>query len=96
MSVAGTWLWYDEFKAGSRAELGSYAFTRDNIIGFAGKYDPQGFHVDEEAAAKSHFGGLCASGWHTAAAYMKCCAAYNFAGCDAARARGIGLPPLGP
>ena len=63
---------------------------------FAGKFDPQAFHIDEAAAAKTHFGALCASGWHTAAAYMKCCAAFNFAGCDAASQSGKDLPPLGP
>jgi acyl dehydratase len=96
MSVAGTWLWFDEFEPGTRAKLGSYTFDAAAIKSFAGKYDPQAFHIDEAAAAKTHFGGLCASGWHTASAYMKCCAAHNFAGCDAAKANGKKLPPLGP
>lgn len=96
MSVAGTWLWFEEFESGIRANLGTYAFDHRDITTFAKKYDPQPFHIDEAAATASHFGGLCASGWHTAAAYMKCCAEYNFAGCDAAKARGVVLPPLGP
>jgi acyl dehydratase len=96
MSVAGTWLWFDEFADGTEAELGSYHFTAGNITTFARKFDPQGFHLSNEAASKTHFGAQCASGWHTAAAYMKCCAAYNFAGCDAAAANGKDLPPLGP
>ncbi len=96
MSVAGTWLWFDEFQPGSKVELGSFAFNRDNIIAFAGKFDPQPFHLSEQAGAQSHFGGLCATGLHTAAVYMKCCAAYNLAGCNAAAAHGNALPPLGP
>ncbi len=96
MSVAGTWMWYDEFETGTRTELGTYKFDRNRMIAFAGKFDPQIFHIDEAAAARSHFCGLCASGWHTAAAYMKCCAAYNFAGCDEAQSVGKTLPPLGP
>ena len=51
--------------------VGSYKFTRDRIIEFATLYDPQPFHMDEEAARKSLFGGLCASGWHTASVWMK-------------------------
>ena len=96
MSVAGTWLWFDEFEAGTCHELGAYTFDRDNCIAYATKYDPQPFHLDDQAAAQSHFGALCASGWHTAAAYMSCCAAYNFAGCDKAAAEDRNLPPLGP
>lgn len=96
MSVAGTWLWFEEFETGTRSELGSYLFDQDNITRFARKFDPQDFHLSDDAARKTHFGALSASGWHTAAAYMKCCAAHNFAGCDAARAAGKVMPPLGP
>ncbi|NNE23203.1 MAG: MaoC family dehydratase [Rhizobiales bacterium] len=96
MSVAGTWQWFDEFETGQKAVLGSYTFDAANVTDFAGRFDPQPFHLDADAAAKTHFGALCASGWHTAAAYMKCCAAHNFAGCDTAKANGRDLPPLGP
>lgn len=96
MSVAGTWLWFDEVMPGARAELGSYRFTGENITAFARKFDPQAFHLDDEAARNTHFGALCASGWHVSAAYMRCCADHNFAGCDAAEAAGKELPPLGP
>jgi acyl dehydratase len=51
-------------------ELGAVTFTAEDIKRFARKYDPQPFHVDEAAARVSHFGGLCASGWHTASAFM--------------------------
>jgi acyl dehydratase len=56
---------------GARRELGSFTFTADEIKRFAWKYDPQPFHMDEEAAKRSHFGGLVASGWHTASVFMK-------------------------
>lgn len=51
-------------------DLGAYPFSAAAIVAFAEAYDPQAFHLDEAAARRSHFGGLCASGWHTAAAYM--------------------------
>ena len=59
------------FRLGEAVEIGSYEFTPEAIKAFARKYDPQPFHVDEDAAKKSVFGGLCASGWHTAATWMK-------------------------
>lgn len=65
-------LFLDEVQAGTAYELGTYRFTRENILHFARKYDPQPFHVDDEAAAKGPFGRLAASGWHTSAAWMKC------------------------
>ena len=61
----------DEMNVGDQSELGSYHFGAEEIIRFARTYDPQPFHVDPEAAKRSLFGGLCASGWHTAAAWMK-------------------------
>ncbi|TVR05709.1 MAG: dehydratase, partial [Salinarimonadaceae bacterium] len=63
--------WFEDVVVGSTTDLGSYAFTEQNIVDFARRYDPQPFHLDREAAARTHFGGLCASGWHTAAAWMK-------------------------
>ena len=56
---------------GERNELGSHTFTAEEIIRFAKKYDPQPFHIDEAAARASVLGGLCASGWHTAAVWMR-------------------------
>lgn len=56
---------------GVRLELGSHEFTAAEIRRFAAKYDPQPFHLDENAARHSVFGGLCASGWHTAAMWMR-------------------------
>jgi len=49
----------------------TYEVTREEVLEFAGKYDPQPFHLDDEAAAKTHFGRLSASGWHTAAMTMR-------------------------
>jgi acyl dehydratase len=60
------------FRLGEVVDLGSHKFEPEAIKAFARKYDPQPFHVDEEAATHSVFGRLCASGWHTAAAWMRC------------------------
>ena len=61
---------------GTRIETGTLLFTADDIIRFARKFDPQPFHVDAEAAKDYVFGGLCASGWHTCAGWMKTFMAY--------------------
>ena len=63
------------FGIGVTTTLGSHKFEPEAIKAFARKYDPQPFHVDEGAARRSVFGRLCASGWHTAATWMK----YNLA-----------------
>jgi len=62
---------FEEVEIGAAAILGEHTFTREEIIAFAQAFDPQPFHVDEEAARRSQFGALCASGWHTAATWMK-------------------------
>ncbi len=64
-------MWFEDIVIGTRRDLGTYTFTEDEIIAFAKKYDPQPFHIDPEAAKQSMFGGLIASGWHTAAIWMK-------------------------
>jgi len=56
---------------GARAELGTHVFSEDGILRFARRFDPQPFHVDAEKAKASVLGGLCASGWHTAAVWMR-------------------------
>ncbi|MGH3099325.1 MAG: MaoC family dehydratase [Streptosporangiales bacterium] len=63
--------YWEDFAAGQVYELGSTTVTAEEIIEFASRWDPQPFHVDAEAAAASSFGGLCASGWHTVAMYMR-------------------------
>jgi acyl dehydratase len=60
-------LYFEDFEVGKTRQAGSRTVTREEILEFARKFDPQPFHVDEEAARRSPFGGLIASGWHTAA-----------------------------
>jgi acyl dehydratase len=59
------------FRLGETIRLGTHTFGADEIKDFARKYDPQPFHLDEAMAAKSVFGRLCASGWHTCAMWMR-------------------------
>lgn len=61
----------EDFHPGQVIELGSRVITREAIIAFAGEFDPQPFHLDEEAARRSLYGGLLASGWHTASMFMR-------------------------
>ncbi|MGB7406116.1 MAG: MaoC family dehydratase [Pacificimonas sp.] len=60
----------EDMVVGTKASFGHYDVTRDEVVEFASKYDPQAFHLDDEAAAKTHFGRLSASGWHTCAMTM--------------------------
>jgi acyl dehydratase len=55
----------EDFPAKHRQELGHTAITREQIVGFASQFDPQPFHLEDEAARQTPFGALCASGWHT-------------------------------
>ena len=61
---------WEDLPVGSTLDIGSITVDRDEVIEFASKYDPQPFHLDEDAAAKSMFGKLSASGWHTCAMAM--------------------------
>ena len=63
--------YFEDFAPGQVYRLGSYEMTEEEILAFAGKYDPQPFHTDPERAKDSIFGGLIASGWHTASVYMR-------------------------
>ncbi|MFB6250402.1 MAG: MaoC family dehydratase [Halobellus sp.] len=63
--------YYEDIEVGSTASFGSYEVTAEEIKSFAAQYDPQPFHIDEEAAAESMFGELVASGWHTMAMCMR-------------------------
>lgn len=63
-------VWFEDVEVGARESFGRYAVTRDEVVAFAEKYDPQPFHLSEEAAAKTYFGRLSASGWHTCAMTM--------------------------
>ena len=62
--------YFEDIEVGSKASFGNYEVTRDEVIAFAQKYDPQPFHLSDEAAAETHFGRLSASGWHTCAMTM--------------------------
>lgn len=63
-------MYWDDLVPGQEVEMGSVAVTREEVIAFAERYDPQPFHLSDEAAAQTHFGRLAASGWHTAAMVM--------------------------
>jgi len=59
--------YFEDFVEGQALELGSRRVELEEAIAFAREYDPQPFHVDPEAASRTPFGGLIASGWHTLA-----------------------------
>ena len=63
-------IYFEDLVVGSETDFGSYQVTREEVLEFARKYDPQPFHLSDEEAAKTHFGRLSASGWHTAAMTM--------------------------
>lgn len=63
-------IYFEDIEVGAVNRFGNYAVTREEVIEFAQKYDPQPFHLSDEAAAQTHFGRLSASGWHTAAMTM--------------------------
>lgn len=64
-------LYYEDIEIGVVRRFGNKAVTREEVVEFAEKYDPQPFHLDDDAAAKTHFGRLSASGWHTGAMAMR-------------------------
>ena len=63
--------YFEDFAPGQIIELGRHTITKDEIVAFARQFDPQVFHLDEEAAKKTIFGGLIASGWHTGSLMMR-------------------------
>src|SRR4249919_1376974 len=82
--------YFDDIAVGDATEFGHYDVTREEILEFARKYDPQPFHLSDEAAAKTHFGRLAASGWHTCAMTMAVIARHVV---DAGQA-GLGSPGI--
>ena len=88
--------YFDDIDVGDRIALGTHTFTAENIKAFAAQYDPQEFHMDEAAAAQSHFGALCASGWHTVAAWMNLRVQYGRREDAERAARGEVIAKLGP
>ncbi|WBY00270.1 MaoC family dehydratase [Ramlibacter tataouinensis] len=63
--------WWEDLQPGVVLELGTVSPSAEEIKHFAAQFDPQPFHLDEEAGRQSVFGGLCASGWHTCALAMR-------------------------
>ena len=64
-------IYFEDLEVGGKRSFGRYKVTREEVMDFASKYDPQNFHLDDEAAAQTHFGRLSASGWHTCAMTMR-------------------------
>jgi acyl dehydratase len=62
--------YFEDLEVGAETDFGSYDVTREEVLEFARKYDPQPFHLSDEEAAKTHFGRIAASGWHTCAMTM--------------------------
>jgi acyl dehydratase len=83
-------IYFEDLEIGAETCFGSYEVTRDEVIEFARKYDPQPFHLSDEEAAKTHFGRIAASGWHTAAMTMAVIARYVVAHEQA----GLGSPGI--
>lgn len=70
-SGVGRPVFFEDYVSGTVYELGSVHVSKEDIVAFATKYDPQVFHVDEVGAQDTVFGGLIASGWHTVSLYMR-------------------------
>jgi acyl dehydratase len=89
-------LFFEDIEVGLRRELGSFTFTAERIKRFAAQFDPQPFHLDEEAGRKSLFGGLAASGWHVGSVCMKLLVADAQRQAAEATARGEAIATWGP
>jgi acyl dehydratase len=87
---------FEELEIGARREVGSFTFTAELIKKFAAQFDPQAFHLDEEAGRKSLFGGLAASGWHVGSVCMKLLVADGQRQIDEAAGRGEEIAVWGP
>ncbi len=87
---------FEDINVGDVLMTGRHTFEADEIKAFARRFDPQLFHVYEAAAERSHFGALCASGWHTAAVWMRLTAAHRRAAIDTSLARGEPIGRRGP
>ena len=87
---------FEDRVIGEITDLGQHTFARDEIIAFAREFDPQPFHLDDAAAKASLFGALSASGWHTAAHFIRGVVTTRLAANAPARAEGRKLPAYGP
>ncbi len=88
--------YFEDLEVGDVTAIGRHTFTADEIKAFAQRFDPQLFHLDEAAAEASHFGALCASGWHTAVIWMRLMIDHRRGLVEAARARGELVAAIGP
>jgi acyl dehydratase len=88
--------YFEDVEVGDTVEVGRHTFNAEEIKGFARRFDPQLFHLDEAAAEASHFGALCASGWHTAVVWMRLMVDHRRGLVEAARARGEPVAAIGP
>lgn len=88
--------YFEDVAIGEVMALGGHTFTAEEIKAFAHRFDPQPFHTDESAAKESHFGALCASGWHTSVVWMRLMVEYRRRLAEAARARGEPVAAIGP
>jgi acyl dehydratase len=88
--------YFDDVAVGARFDLGQATLTRDQIVCFAEAFDPQPFHIDEAAAQGGPFGALAASGWQTAALWMRTYLAFYARRAAATQARGLPVPLNGP
>jgi acyl dehydratase len=88
--------YFEDVQVGDTFEVGRHTFNAEEIKGFARRFDPQLFHLDEAAAERSHFGALCASGWHTAVVWMRLMVDHRRTTAEAARARGEPVAGIGP
>jgi acyl dehydratase len=86
---------FEDIGVGETNNIGSHTFTAESIKAFAARFDPQPFHLDEASAARSPFGGLCASGWQTACVWMRLLIDYRRREDDERRARGEAVAKLG-
>lgn len=73
----GPMKYWEDLEIGVETVFGHYDVTREEVLEFAGKYDPQPFHLSDEAAARTHFGRLAASGWHSCAMMMAVLVRYS-------------------
>ncbi|QHL90649.1 acyl dehydratase [Sphingomonas changnyeongensis] len=64
-------IYFEDIEVGATARFGAYHVLREEVIDFARRYDPQPFHLSDEAAAQTHFGRIAASGWHSCAMMMR-------------------------
>lgn len=88
--------YFEDIAVGERIAIGRHVFKADEIKAFAARFDPQPFHLDEAAAAHSHFGALVASGWHTAIVWMRLMVEQRRRLADMARGRGEPVAATGP